>query len=130
MSYEVKTCVANEVGEKSEKGLPVVEPRVDVFETGEAVVVLADLPGVEESTIRVDLEHNRLLLGGVSRRDLPEGVKAEWRELRDREYRRSFRLGDRIDRSAVAAKYRNGVLRVELPFRAETRPVRVDVSLN
>ena len=96
----------------TERG-PVVsevrEPLVDVFDEGDHVLVVAELPGVEESGIQVAVEDDILTLGAKSR---------------DREYMKEILLPAVVDPATLKQTYQNGVLEVRLgkakPARSES----------
>jgi len=81
-------------------------PIVDVYETGEELVVMADLPGVEESGLQLEVSRGVLTLEAE--------IKAAENE-KPRGYYRQFRLSDRIDADAGNAALKDGVLTLRLP---------------
>ena len=115
-------------GECREEPVSVRRPRVDAFADDERTVLLADVPGVDEGGLEVTLEKDVLTIAGTAHWPAPESFDRGWREFPRRRYERSFRLTDAVDRSAVTAVVRNGVLRVELPKSAEAKPTRIAVT--
>lgn len=105
-----------------------VAPRVDIRETPEAVLVVADMPGVAADGIDVAVHGDVLTLRGTSRVKEPEKFQAIWREYALRDYERSFRLGHAIDTEHIAAAAKDGVVRVTLPKRAAAQPKRIAVT--
>ena len=103
-------------------------PDVDILESGEAITVVADLPGVEEKALEVELENGVLTVRGVAAGAEPEGLAALHREFGAKEFRRSFSLGADIDRDRIRAEMRNGVLKVTLPKSEAARPRRIAVA--
>jgi len=106
----------------------VFSPRTDVFETGEAIVVVADMPGVVEDSVDITLEKNVLTIkGGV---DVPEreGFKLTYGEYRDGDYERSFALSEGVDRDGIEAMVKDGVLRLTLPKSKETAARKIPVK--
>jgi HSP20 family protein len=92
---------------------PAVTPSVDVFENKDEVLLVADLPGVESSGLRVDVEEERLVI---------EATRGEF------DYRRAFVMPDGIDRDKIEAKLQNGVLELHLPKAAAIKPRRIEVK--
>ena len=88
-------------------------PRCDVFENKDEVLLVADLPGVGQEALRIDVDDERVKLEG--RR---EGY----------DFRRSFLLPEGIDRDKIAAELKNGVLWLHLPKAAKIKPRRIDVK--
>lgn len=104
-------------------GLPGFSPRVDVRDTDEAIVVRAELPGLEEKDFSVDLEDEVLTIKGEKRTESEE-ERAGYRhvETRSGAFERRLRVPAPVDPDAVTAEYRNGVLTVTLPKPPEARP--------
>jgi len=90
-------------------------PRTDVFETQEAIVVVADMPGVEEKSLDIVLEKNVLTLRGKAGFEAPKNYGLVYNEYADGDYERSFVLSDGVDRDQIDAVVKNGVLRLRLP---------------
>jgi HSP20 family protein len=112
--------------ESTRPGL-VFRPDVDILERPDAYVVYADLPGVDQNTVRVRLEDDVLTLD-ASLATLPEeGWAPVYSEYRIGGYHREFRLTDAIDTGQVAAKMRDGVLELRLPKVERKRPRTIEV---
>lgn len=90
-------------------------PRTDVLETQDAILVVADMPGVEEKSLDIILDHNVLTLRGRAEFDAPKGYRLVYNEYADGDYERSFVLSDVVDREQIDAVVKNGVLRLRLP---------------
>ena len=90
-----------------------VAPRCDVFENKDEVLLVADLPGVDQEGLRIDVVDERISLEG--RR---EGF----------DFRRSFVLPDGIDRDKIGAELKHGVLWLHLPKAAAIKPRRIAVK--
>ena len=101
-------------------------PAVDIFETENELVVKADLPDVNEKDIDVRVENNMLTVRGE--RKFEEKTEKENYLRVERTYgtfSRSFSLPNTVNNEAIRADYKNGVLTVTLPKRAESRPKQV-----
>lgn len=90
-------------------------PRVDIYETDTDIVLLADMPGVNESSIDITLEKNILTIVGYAERQAPEGFEPAYSEYRSGNYKRTFALSDEVDRDQIQATVKNGVLRLVMP---------------
>jgi|APTNR8051073442_1049403.scaffolds.fasta_scaffold02589_3 HSP20 family protein len=91
---------------------------VDVLETDTALVIRAELPGVNENDIEVRLSPDTLTIKGEKTEQRSEGGAKGHFHLSERRYgafRRSFRLPEAIDGDNVHATFKNGVLVVTLP---------------
>ena len=105
-----------------------VTPRVDIRETGESVLITADMPGVAADGVDVRVHGDVLTLRGTSRVQEPERFQAIWREYALRDYERTFRLGHAIDSERIAATAKDGIVRVTLPKRAAAQPKKIAVT--
>jgi HSP20 family protein len=106
-------------------------PAVDIFEDADRIVLLADLPGIEQSAIELRVDDNVLVLRGERRQASearPEGTHRA--ERPHGTFVRSFGLPRNVDQGGIKATHRNGVLEVVLPKKQEARAksIRVDVK--
>ncbi|WP_291315683.1 Hsp20/alpha crystallin family protein [Desulfuromonas sp.] len=92
-------------------------PSVDIYETGEALTVVADLPGVSRERLELGIDGELLTIEGRM-------------SGREAGFRRRFRLPDHLDLEQVAAELSQGVLTVTLPKAAAARPRRIEVSVH
>jgi HSP20 family protein len=105
-------------------------PAVDIFETGDRIVLRADLPGIEQADIEIRVDNDMLLLRGE--RKPPADVKPEHYHRSERPhgpFLRSFSLPQNVDQGAIRATHRNGVLELTLPKKQEAqgKSIRVEV---
>ena len=123
-----KREVAETGAERTRDRLAFV-PRADVYETEEAIVVVADLPGVDENSLDITLEDNVLTINGYVEPEQPEGYSLAYAEYRVGDYMRAFALSDQIERGGIEATVKDGVLRLHLPKVAVTRSRRIPISV-
>jgi HSP20 family protein len=107
-------------------------PPVDIYETeGHDVVIKAELPEMAREDIDVTVDHQTLTIKGTRKApaDVPED-RYRRVERRYGTFSRSFTLPNTLDVTKVSADYKNGVLTVKLPFKAEAKPrtITVDVA--
>ena len=118
-----------EVVEGTERTRPgkAYVPRADIYETDDALIIVADMPGVDETSIDIVLEKNVLSLRGNVNFDTPENYSLAYCEYEVGDFERSFTLSDEIDRDNIEAAISDGVLRVTLPKAgpAKTRKISV-----
>lgn len=120
MSDETKTLeaekqeVITESGERTRERRAFV-PRTDIYETNQAIFVVADMPGVDENAIDITLEKNVLTIQGYVEPVYPEGYSVAYAEYEDGDYQRKFTLNNQIDQDKIEATLREGVLRLKLP---------------
>jgi HSP20 family protein len=106
-------------------------PAVDVFEDTEGVTFKFDLPEVEGKDVDVRLEDGTLTVRGE--RKLEREEKREGYHRIERAYgtfARSFSLPATLEGEKVTAEYKNGVLRIFVPRRAEAKPKSISVKVN
>src|SRR3984957_17250013 len=122
-----------QAGRADNSALTSWAPAVDIYETENELVLKADLPDIHEQDLDIRVENNMLTIRGE--RKFEQKVK-ENNSLRiERTYgsfSRSFALPNTVNTEAIKAEYKNGVLAVELPKRAESKPkqVKINVSTN
>ena len=104
-------------------------PDIEVKETNDAYVVTADLPGVKEQEIEVNITGNRLTLSGKREEEArDESDRYFTYERTYGSFSRSFVLPEGADMEQVKADLKDGVLNVTVPKKAEVQPRRVPVS--
>lgn len=106
----------------------VFDADVDIIERGEDIVVIADMPGVDERSVDVNLEKNILSIYGKVDGGMPEGRTLKYAEYAVGDYRREFALTDEVDRGRIRATVKNGVLRLVLPKAEAARTKKITVT--
>lgn len=94
-------------------------PSVDILERNDDILLLADMPGVDENSVDITLEKNVLTIYGKVGSEVPENHRLYLSEYGVGDYHRVFSLTDEIDRDKIDATVKNGVLKLVLP-KAET----------
>ena len=105
-------------------------PAVDIYETENELVIKADLPEINDKDLDVRIENNTLTIRGE--RKFEQKVKEGSYLRTERTYgsfSRSFSLPNTVNTETIKAEYKNGVLTVELPKRAESKPRQVKVNV-
>jgi HSP20 family protein len=113
-----------------ESTLTAWSPSVDVYETENELVLKADLPEMNEKDLDIRLENNMLTIRGE--RKFEQKVKEENFLRMERAYgsfSRSFSLPNTVNTEAVKAEYKDGVLSLTLPKRAESKPKQVKITV-
>lgn len=105
----------------------VYVPRVDIYESADDIVVVADMPGVDESSVDITLEKNVLTINGYVEPEEPENYNLAYAEYEVGDYRRSFTLSNQIDQENIKATVKNGVLRLWLPKAAVAKSRKIAV---
>lgn len=103
-------------------------PSVDIYETENALILTAEVPGVDENDIEIKIEDNTLSLKGE--RKFEKESKEENYHRIERSYGsfyRSFTIPRQIDQDKIKAEHDNGVLRITMPKKPESKPKSVKV---
>ncbi len=106
-------------------------PEINVGRTAESVEVFAFAPGIDASSLEVTLERNVLKLSGMRASGIPgreSKVQLYANERPEGRFSRTVSLPDDIDPLKVAAKYRDGVLRISIGLSAAAQPKRITVQ--
>jgi HSP20 family molecular chaperone IbpA len=120
MSDETKTLevekqeVLTDNGERTRERRAFV-PRTDIYETNDAIFVVADMPGVNEHSVDITLDKNILTIQGFVEPVYPEGYSVAYAEYEDGDFQRKFTINNQIDQDKIEATLREGVLRLKLP---------------
>src|SRR5215475_10095288 len=95
-------------------------PHIDVRESDKEIVVEAELPGIDEKDISLNLQDGVLTIRGEKKHEHDE-EKENYRVMERRygSFQRSLRLPDTVDEDKVEASFDNGVLKVRIPKRPE-----------
>jgi HSP20 family molecular chaperone IbpA len=104
-------------------------PPVDVFESADELLIVADVPGVANDGIDLRVENGTLTL--IARHGEPkEESPALVREYDQVDFRATFRIPAGVDTSAIAAETKNGTLVVHLPKAAAAKARKIVVRSN
>ena len=105
-------------------------PAVDVFEDADAITLKVELPEVDAKDVDIQIEGNQLTVRGE--RKLEKAEESEGYHRIERTYgafSRSFTMPTTVDVEHISAESRDGVLRIVLPKRAETKPRQIKVQV-
>jgi len=122
-----ETCPASQNGQNAQRA-PAFCPRVDLVDTPDAIVLWADLPGVNENTIDVTLEKETLTLRATVEPPTFEGMKPVLREFAVGDFERRFTISDEISRDQIEATMTQGVLKLVLPKTKVSAMQKVQVK--
>ena len=106
-------------------------PPVDIYETGEGIVLKIELPGVKKDDVSVEIKDNVLTIKGE--RLLDPAIEDENYYRKERsfgKFNRSFSLQQLIKPDLIKASFKDGVLTVEVPRPAEEKPKQVTVNID
>ena len=106
-------------------------PPVDIYETGDGIVLKIELPGVNKDDVSVEVKDNVLTIKGE--RLLDPAIKDESYYRKERsfgKFNRSFSLQELIKPDLIKASFKDGVLTVEIPRPEEEKPKQVTVNID
>jgi HSP20 family protein len=106
-------------------------PLVDIYEDADGITLKAELPGVDAKEVEIVVEGNTLTLKGE--RKLEKDEKRDNYHRIERVYgtfSRSFTLPSTVDLEHITAESKDGVLKVFLPKKAETKPRQIKVQVD
>jgi HSP20 family protein len=116
-------------GEEGSWGQYTWTPPVDIYETDDALVFTADLPGVSKDDVSIEVHQNTLTLRGE--RTHAAEVNDDHYHRVERAYgpfQRSFVLPTMVDQEKVQATYRDGILKLRLPKLETAKPRRIAIQ--
>ncbi len=104
-------------------------PAVDVSETNEAIVVKAEVPGIEPKDIDISLSGDLLTIKGEKKQRTEEKKENFHRiETRYGAFSRTIRVPVSIDADKIEASYDKGILKIVLPKKEEAKPRQIEVK--
>ena len=106
-------------------------PAVDIHETDQAIVLKADLPGVNPNEVDIRVEDNTLYLKGE--RKMEKETKEENYHRIERSYgsfSRTFILPRTVSAEKISADYKNGVLNITMLKKEESKPKQIHINVN
>jgi HSP20 family protein len=104
-----------------------IAPPVDIFETDNELIVIADLPGVDKDEVDIRVEDSILTIKG--RADYKPQAEMLRQEFNLQGYYRQFQLSDEVDQDKISAECKNGVLTITLPKAEKSKPKQIKVKL-
>jgi HSP20 family molecular chaperone IbpA len=105
-----------------------VVPAVDVFESEEELLLVADLPGVRKKDLSIEVHDGTLSLEGRWSAEQGESSNLLSAEFVPADYVRRFSLPEGLDLEKIKADLTDGILRVQLPKAASLKPRQIPIS--
>lgn len=112
---------------ESTRNVPVYVPSVDIYESADALTLVADMPGVPPENVTINVHDNQLTVRGTV---TIEGEKEHMllQEYGVGDYSRQFTLGRTIDQTKIEASMKDGVLVLTLPKAEAIKPRKISVK--
>ncbi len=105
-------------------------PPVDIYETENEIILKAELPEIDQKDIDIKVEDSTLTIRGE--RKFERETKKENYHRIERAYgkfHRSFSLPNTIDQEKINASFKDGILKLVMPKREETKPKQISVEV-
>jgi HSP20 family protein len=104
-------------------------PAMDLVETGDHLVLRADLPGMSEDDVDIEIKDGVLTVSGERKAEHEEKGEGFHRVERSfGSFSRSLSLPDGVDAGRIEANFADGVLEVRVPKPEESKPTRVQIG--
>ena len=106
-------------------------PAVDVEETADEVTLIAELPGMLEEDVDVDIENNILTVRGEKREEHEEGDEKHRYHVWERRYgsfQRAFTLPRSVQADSIQAEFDNGILTVRMPKTPDAKSRSIQIA--
>ena len=126
-SADAQSQGQGQLEQKQEPSL-VLAPPADIFEDGDGIGIVLDMPGVTKDRLTVKSDRNELIIEGEASIDMPAAMQSAYAEVRSARYRRSFVLTNELDTESVEASMKDGVLSIRIPKRAELKPRQIEIQ--
>jgi len=102
-------------------------PAADIYETETGFLIALDLPGINRDALEIYIDDNRLMVKGV--RVVDDTMSRRSERPRGR-FLRGFAVPASVDQDKISAEYKDGVLQVRLPKRAEQKAQKIEVKIS
>jgi HSP20 family protein len=104
-------------------------PAMDLTETADQFVLTADLPGLSEEDVKIEIEDRVLSISG-ERKSASEETKAGYRRVERAfgSFRRTLTLPEGVDGEAITAAFDKGVLEIAIPKPEQPKPRRIEIA--
>ena len=108
----------------------LIFPPVNIVEKDNAYHLEVAAPGMEKTDFTLKLDGTLLTISAAKKEEVrDETIKSIKKEFSYKGFKRSFTLDEKIDAVNIAAKYENGILKVDLPKKAETKAPSKEITI-
>ncbi len=105
-----------------------ITPPVDIYETEDGLMVIADLPGVSKDNLDIEVKNDLLTI--QARSHVETVGNPIYQEFQLANFFRQFRLTDTVDTNRIQAELKHGVLTLRLPKAEEANPRKIEVQVS
>jgi HSP20 family protein len=104
-------------------------PPIDIVDRGNEIVVRADLPGLEQKDIQIEVQDGVLTVRGERKEEKQqEADNYRWAERWEGSFMRAITLPTGVDPGKIQAQFKNGVLEVHMPKKQEASAKKIEVK--
>jgi HSP20 family molecular chaperone IbpA len=127
---ELEAQKKKELASQQEKTIPArfYVPLTDIFETGDALKIVMEVPGVRKDAVDVKVENYVLTVDARIETTNYNGLEPVYTEYPIGHFARSFTLPEQVDQHNITAHFEDGVLTLTLNKRPETKPRRIAIQ--
>lgn len=122
-----KTEITYDQGEPT-RSRKIFSPFTDIVDTGDEIMVIADVPGADEHCVEVTLEKNVLTIVAYPPVEQVEKYSLSYAEYGVGDYERKFVISEDVDRERIEARVKNGVLYLRLPKAGPAKARKISVK--
>lgn len=129
-SQDIKLQEKKELEQKEEKTIPgkYYLPYTDIYETGNALTVVMEIPGVSKDAVDIRLDKDELTVNAEINMENYSDFQPVYTEYNIGHFSRSFMLNSKVDREKIEAHVADGVLTLTLPKAEEAKPRRININ--
>ena len=103
-------------------------PRVDIYETEQGLMLLADVPGAKPEGLEITLERHVLTIRAEVENRAPQGYSPVYQEYEVGDFECQFTLSGDFDADKIEASLVDGVLKLMIPRSPEAQPRRIEIK--
>lgn len=106
-------------------------PAIDIYENENEIVLKGELPGMTKDDVKIVFENDTLTISGEKKED--KEIKKEDYHRVERFYgsfSRSFRVPQAVDKEKFTAKFKDGILEINLPKTEEAKPKQIEINID
>ena len=103
-------------------------PYTQLYETSDGYTLRAEVPGLKQEELKIEVQQNTVTIGGERGPDAPEGYSIHRQERPGGVFSRSFSFQSEVDPEKTTASLKNGILTIVLPRAATMKPRQIQVK--
>ncbi len=103
-------------------------PRTNLYDSGDKIQVIAEVPGMSKEDLKVRIQGNYLELSGTRNLEAPKGYKIHRNERNVTTFTRSFTLPSEVNADKIEAILQDGLLTLALPKAEAARPKQISIK--